>query len=151
MAERPQRSRKQPETLLAASSKNVEEAAAVIGENVRVKLAPLGVPVTEHGKQNMQNWLLAREDFCKKPASFPNTLSFESWCCVTSYDVKREDGGPYFQRLMAYLLTEKSSAPLKTIETEIVKEGRPPDSLYTLTGWPKGRKQKGMFKGVYVS
>jgi hypothetical protein len=135
MPERPQRSRKKPDTLLAVSSKEVENAAAVIGDHVRVKLAPLGVPVTEHGKQNIEKWLLAREEFRKKPASFPNTLSFESWCCVTSYDVQKVDGGPHFQRLMAYLLTENNSAQLSTIETEIAKKARPPDSYYTISGW----------------
>jgi hypothetical protein len=92
--------------------------------------------VTEHGKLNIDKWLLAREEFRKKNTTFPNTISFESWCwcCVTSYDVKGEDGGPHLQRLMAYLLTEKTGATLKTIETEIMKEGRPPDKFYTLLG-----------------
>jgi hypothetical protein len=110
------------------------------------------VPVTKHRKLNIDKWLLAREEFRKKPGSFPNTLSFESWCCVTSYDVQKQDGGPHFQRLMAYLLTESTSTQLSTIETDIAKKARPPDSYYTTTGWPKNQpRANDTFKNVYVS
>jgi hypothetical protein len=41
--------------LLDAGSKEVEAAATQVGDHVRIKLAPLGVPVTVHGKLTMEH------------------------------------------------------------------------------------------------
>jgi len=53
----------------------------------RVVLAPLGVPVSEDGKKNMSTWEAARESFKKDPKTFPDTIGFEAWCSLMSFDV----------------------------------------------------------------
>lgn len=130
------------------TSKNADGKNAMVVQ----KLAPLGVPVTKHGLQHRSDWEKARAQFMQTPSTFPATMPFESWCCITSFDVSKDDGGPQFQRLMAYLLTESTGASVSTLEADIKKEKRrPPDSYYTLTGWPKGRRVNGSYDKVYVS
>ena len=52
-------------------------------------------------------WVADYKRMREEPHEWPRTLvSFELWCAMTEYDVKHEDGGEVFQKLMHYLLTE---------------------------------------------
>jgi len=88
----------------------------------RVVLAPLGVPVSEDGKKNMSTWEAARKSFKKDPKTFPDTIGFEAWCSLMSFDVSKVDGGSDFQALMAFLLSNSSSPTLGTLEEAIKKK-----------------------------
>ena len=62
----------------------------------RVVLEPLGVPVSEDGKKKMSTWEAARESFKKDPKAFPDTIGFEAWCSLMSFDINKVDGGLHF-------------------------------------------------------
>lgn len=72
----------------------------------KIALVPFG---QEKPKKLSATWEADYKRMREQPHEWPHTLvSFELWCAMTLYDVKHEDGGEAFQKLMHYLLTEGS-------------------------------------------